>query len=181
MSGIRHIVRAEKFGWIMLLAGLLAACSHTAPQRPSQRMGETPKGDSTQLALMEMNQQLALAADKQLTRLAQEQTEPYALYVSNTWIHILDRGDEDSFSPIPGEEWTVHMRIYDLEEHLLEDSEAAYHIGKQELPLAVEANIEEWYHGTRARMLVPWYAAFGMKGTDRIPPYENVIIEIEIR
>jgi FKBP-type peptidyl-prolyl cis-trans isomerase len=30
-------------------------------------------------------------------------------------------------------------------------------------------------------MLVPWYAAYGIQGTDEIPPYENLIIEIDIK
>ena len=56
-----------------------------------------------------------------------------------------------------------------------------YRIGKKELPQAVEENIGELHHGAQARLLAPWYTAFGLRGTDRIPPYENVIIDIELR
>ena len=174
-------IKGKKLGWILLVAVLVAACSQTAPQRPSQRKGQAPQGDSTQLALLEMNQQLAAAADKQLTQLAQEQDEPYALYDSSTWAHIIDRGDETTRTPQTNEEWTVHMRVYDLSERLLVDSEASYHIGKHELPLSVETVITDLHHGARARLLAPWYASFGMQGTAQIPAYENVIIEIELR
>ena len=168
---------------IMIMAGvvLLAACNQVAPQRPTQRSGSAPQIDSAQLAVLELNQQLALAADKQLTQFAQAQEETYALYESNTWITVLSRGDEESACPAENEEWTVHMRVYDLEKNLLVDSEAAYRIGKNELPLAVEANISELHHGAEVRMIVPWYAAFGMQGTAQVPPYENVIIEMELR
>lgn len=181
MSSVQHIAKGKRIGWLLLATVLLAACSQPDPQRPSRRMGEEPKKDTVQLALLEMNQQLALAADKQLTQFAQAQDEAFALYDSNTWIHIYTPGDTSTPGPKNDEEWTVHMRVYDLEEHLLVDSEASYRIGKNELPQAVELNIGELHHGTKARLLVPWYGAFGMKGTAQVPPYENVIIDIEIR
>ena len=86
-------------------------------------MSETPQADSAQLALMELNRQLAAAADRQLAQIAQAQDVPYALYESNVWMTVLDRGDEEKGSPQPSEEWVVGMQIYDLSEHLLVDTE----------------------------------------------------------
>lgn len=160
---------------------LIPGCTPQSPQRPSQRKATAPQVDSTQLALLELNQQLAEAADKQLTLLAQKQDPPYALYEGNAWGILLDPGDTDGPSPKPNEEWTIHMRVLSLDQTVLLDSEGTYRIGKYELPQAIDANITEWHHGTRVRMLVPWYTAFGMQGKDRIPAYENVIIEIEIK
>ena len=85
----------KQYGWIWIIACLIAGCTNTAPQRPSQRKGEAPKADSTALALMELNQQMAQAADDQLHRLAQEQSEPYALYERGVWAYVIDRGDAE--------------------------------------------------------------------------------------
>lgn len=168
--------------WVLgLLVGLFAACGHQAPQRPSQRKSEAPKADSAQLALMAMNQQLALAADQQLAQIAQGQPQPYALYENKVWMTILDRGDETEPTPAADEQWTVAMRIYDLKERQLVDSEGSYRIGKCELPQGVDANIGELHRGGKARLYVPWYAAYGISGTEQIPPYENVIIDIELK
>ena len=165
-----------------LVAGiLLASCSPQAPQRPSQRKGESPKPDSASLALMELNRQLTIAADQQLAQLAQAQDVPYALYEAGAWMTVHEWGDTDSDSPKAGEEWTVRIRTYDLAGHLLLDSEAGYRIGMHELPQAVDENIVELHKGGRARLLAPWYSAYGIKGTEHIPPYENVIIEIELK
>lgn len=164
-----------------LVALLLVACGPQAPQRPSQRKGEAPKADSASLALLELNQQLALAADKQLTQFAQTREEPYALYEANTWMTILDPGDTTSPTPKTDEQWTVRMLTYTLDGQLLIDSEGTFRIGKQELPLAVDANIHELHRGAKARLIAPWYAAYGLQGTEYIPPYENVIIEIELK
>lgn len=167
--------------WLLGLAVLLAACTHQAPQRPSQRKSEAPQADSAQLALMALNQQLALAADQQLTQIVQAQEAPYALYDNNVWMTILDRGDEATPAPAEDEQWTVAMRIYDLNERLLVDSEGTYRIGKCELPQGVDAIIGELHRGAQARLYVPWYAAYGISGTEQIPPYENVIIDIELK
>jgi hypothetical protein len=160
---------------------LLCGCGGQGPQRPSQRKGETPQHDSTQLALLQLNKDLAESADKQLLQLVQTQDESYALYEGGAWITILDRGDTDSPTPQRGEEWVIHMQVYDLNGKRLKDSEGTYTIGKQELPIAIEFSIREWHRGCRIRMFVPWYSAFGMQGTNDIPPYENVMIELELK
>lgn len=166
--------------WIIGLALVLVGCAKTAPQRLSHRKGEEPKVDSTSLALLELNQQLAFAADRELAKFAQAQPESYALYDASTWIHILERA-ENGTEILYGETCTVHMRTYDLKGHLLLDSEGMYQLGKLELPLGVEANIHELRHGDKARLLTPWYAAYGQQGTAYVAPYENVIIEIEVK
>jgi hypothetical protein len=163
-----------------LAALLLIGCGHQAPQRPSQRKGQTPQADSTQMALMSMNQQLAETADGLLYRWAQEQTEPYALYERGTWALIRSAGDSDL--PIhAGDECTLHMQVYSLAGHKYCDVERTARVGKYELPPAIDENITEWHRGARIRMAAPWYAAYGIKGTADIPPYENVIIELDIR
>ena len=163
------------------MAVMFVGCGHQAPQTPSQRKGQGPQVDSAALALLQLNQQLAEAADRELTALAQEQDSAFALYEAGTWMRIMNKGDETTPTPQANEEWTIRMRVYDLKMQLLEDSEASYCIGKKELPQAVEENIGEMHHGAQARLLAPWYTAFGLRGTDRIPPYENVIIDIELR
>ena len=160
---------------------LLISCSHQPPQRPSQRKGETPQPDSTQLALLQLNKDLAESADKQLLQLVQTQDESYALYEGGAWVTVLDQGDTDSPTPRQGEKRVIHMKVYDLNGHLLQDSEGTYTIGKYELPVAVDLNIGEWHQGTRIKMFAPWYSAFGMQGTKEIPPYENVMIELELK
>lgn len=152
------------------------------PQTPSRWLGKEVKVDSTQLALLELNQRMVEAADNKLTQLAQTEEEPYALYEGNTWIYFLDRGEVNTPAPKEGDIWEVHMTVYSLEnKQLLVDILREYHIGKSELPPAIDHNISEFRKGCQARMLVPWYGAFGMQGTKDVPPYENVIIHIKIK
>ncbi len=168
--GLRVII------WILLL--LLVGCGRQSPQRPSQRKGERVQTDTAQLALMSLNQQLAESADEQLYRWVQTQTDSYALYEHGTWVTILDAGEGDI---LPGEECSVHMRVCSLTGKPFCDVEQTAHVGKYELPNAIDANITEWHHGASLKLAAPWYAAYGIQGTAQIPPYENVIIELDIR
>ena len=170
----------DKALWVICLVMLFAACGPQSPQRPSRRLGQSPDADSAQLALLEFNRQMAESADELLMHTAQEQEERYALYNSNVWVTFLDNGDTDRPMPQREEECIVSMRIYTLEGKLLSDTKGTYKIGKFELPPAIDVNITEWHYGCRVRMYAPWYSAFGMKGTEEVPPYENVIIELEL-
>lgn len=175
-------MRGYRLAVIGVLAMLVLACGRQAPQRPSQRMGAEVPVDSAELAIMDFNRQMAEAADKQLLQLTQVQGgETYALYYGNAWVRVLALGDEETPTPQEGEEWLLHMRVYDTQEHLLMDTEQTYRIGKYELPVAIDKNINEWHRGAKIRMYAPWYSAFGRQGTAEIPPYENVIIDLELK
>ena len=162
------------------MAVLLSACSNVQPQRPSQRKRAAAEVDTAQLVLLEMNRQLAEAADEQIQRMAREQSESYALYEHGVWAYVEDRGEADQ--PIQaGDELTLHMTVFSLAGKRYTDSELTVRAGKYELPAAIDDNITEWHHGAQVRLFAPWYAAYGMKGTEYIPPYENIIIELKIR
>lgn len=171
----------KEIGIVCLAALLTVSCTRQAPQRPSQRKGEVQAVDSAALALMELNQQLAFAADREVTKAAQLQGESFAVYEARTWMYISERGDTHSGTPKEGERWVIRMQVCNLDGLLLEDLEHSYCIHKGELPAAIEDNISELHHGAKARLIAPWYSAFGAQGTPHIPPYENVIIDIELK
>lgn len=174
-------MKSERYIVILAVLAVCVGCAQKGPQRPSQRMGQSPDPDSAALALLELNQQLAQAADEELYHIVQSLDEPYALYDSNVWMRIVDKGDEDSPTPRSGEYREVHMRVYNLDGKLLEDTDGTYRILRHELPPGVDVNLLDLHRGAKARMYAPWYAAYGLQGTAHIPPYENVIIDIELK
>lgn len=168
------------FVCLLLSAG---GCGGRGPQRPSQRSGTKPEADSAALALMEMNQRMAMAADEEVLRYVQgrEDAERFAqMPFSNAWIRIVERGDEQSASPQKDETWRLHIKTYSLHGQLLLDTEQEYVIGRNELPMCIEMNINEWHRGAKVVIATPWYAAYGMMGTEDVPAYENVLLEISI-
>ncbi|MBO4249664.1 MAG: FKBP-type peptidyl-prolyl cis-trans isomerase [Paludibacteraceae bacterium] len=166
---------------VAISAFVLCCCGKMGPQRPSQRKGEAPQADTMTLAMLELNKQLAFAADQELTELAQQMDEPFALYEANTWMAILDKGDIYGPFPSTNEYNLIHMRMYDLKGNLLLDSEGSYRICRHELPACMDMNIRHLHKGAKARLLAPWYQAYGLKGTENIPPYTNLIIDIELK
>ena len=169
----------RKIAAICLLTAMIAGCGGQSPQRPSTRKGESPKADSTTLALMTMNRQMSRSADEELYRIARTEGG-YSLYERGTWAKIIRPGDSNR-PVLHGEECTVQMQVTSLNGHLYTDSETTAHAGKYELPPAIDENITEWYHGESLSLIVPWYAAYGIQGTAEIPPYENVRIELTIK
>ena len=167
---------------IVLVCSLLVGCGGKGPQRPTYKSGQVPEEDSAAQALMEMNQRMAKEADQALLRYVEAQDEQFALMaISNAWMRIAEHGDSDSPSPKEDELWRMHVRTKDLRGRLLLDEEREYRIGRNELPICAEIHCNERHHGDHIILLAPWYAAYGMHGNDAVPPYTNVIIDIEIK
>ena len=165
-----------------LVAVVLLSCGGKGPQKPSRRLGQAAEPDTAQLALMEMNFRMVEEADKTIMAYALAQEDSYALYQAHSWLHFFSRGDESTPAPrLQKEEWQIHMVVYTLEGRMLLDTEQHFTFGKFTLPSCVELNREEFHHGTHARIIAPWYTAFGAQGTAEIPAFENVIIDLEIR
>jgi hypothetical protein len=174
-------MRGIQLALIGIVCAMAVGCGQPNPQRPSRRMGQ-PQVDTMALNLMKFNQRMREEADKTLQAKAQrDPNERYALYQWGAWIHVIEPGNEEAGKPELGKECELHMRIYSLDGHLYCDDQRTVTLAKYELPVAVEWNVAEWYHGAKLKMLVPWYSAYGIQGTDAIPPYENVMIELDIK
>ena len=166
--------------FLTVVTAVCVCCVRQAPQRPSTRHGQAPEVDSASLALIELNYRMAAGADRELASYVQTSGEPYALYDNNTWLLVTAKGEE-SIPLLGDEKHTMHLRLYDLQGRLLEDVQREYTIGRMELPLAVEGVLPELHPGATARLLAPWYAAFGTTGTATVPPYTNIMIDLEIQ
>lgn len=166
----------------MVIAMVMAtSCTHTAPQRPSQRNGQRAHAtDSTALALLQLNSRLADEADREIAQWVQQQGGHFAMNEVGAWVQRIDYHDEGP-CPQKDEEWTIAIQVYDMQDSLLLDSEQSYRIQHDELPLAVEVAIQELHHGDKARLASPWYAAYGIHGNEHVGAYKNVIIDIELR
>ena len=167
--------------WVIGLVVLLVSCTGQGPQRPSQRKSAVQQPDTTLVALMELNQRMAQAADEQLLHIVQSQDTAFALYERGTWAYILDPGDVTREAITPGAQCTIHMRVYALNGKLYWDTQQTAQAGKYVFIPAIDENITEWHYGARIVLYAPWYAAFGITGKDAIPPYENVRIELVIK
>ena len=165
-----------------LICLILTACGgHQSPQRPSQWLGKSPEPDSVQLRLMELNQQMAAEADKELLHYVQTHEEAYALYLGNVWVHIWESGNDELTPYNYGQSCPLHLRIYSMDgKTLLADMRRSFQLGSNDTPYGVTEVVRELYPGARARLLAPWYSAYGIQGNGYVEPYQNVIIDLTI-
>ena len=165
---------------VFVIALALTACT-IAPQRPSQRSDETPVPDSALMMQVEAHRMLAQAADAQLVEYIRLHPGHWFAQEDGSW--VLDPNPD----PFPhrareiGEQSVaLHMVVKDLQGNLLLDEQKEYRLGHCELPEAVENTLHSTLSTLNLIILAPYYVAFGSQGTDAIPPYTNVIIEIEL-
>lgn len=158
---------------LILVALVSAGCRKTQPQIPSYKSGRAVVADSALLQALEMNRRLAEEADRQLSRYA---AEGYAMTESGYWA----KGLRDTGNRLQeGENVEVHLRVLALDSSLIEDMRSTLTIGKEQLPEAATDALRQMARGEKVSLAVPWYLAFGSTGTDHVPPYTNVLIEIE--
>lgn len=161
---------------------LFAACGGKGPQRPSRWIGREAEPDSTVLNLLELNRRMATAADQELLSYVRSHEGNYALYNGGVWVRTIEQGNEELKPYGFGHRCRLHLRVYMLNEQrtLLSDVDQTFKLGEAYLPLAVTDVVREKHPGARVEMLVPWYSAYGLRGNENIPPYQNVIIDLTI-
>lgn len=166
---------------IAVLSIAMSSCGRTKPQTPSQRNGERTgaKADTTLLALMNVNLRMAGAADKEVLRFIEAQTETYAQMDCGCWMRSVVR-HEDTPTPETDEQWTLALKVRNLKGEMLLDEITTQRIGHEETPTAVTEALHELHHGDSVVLVSPWYTAYGIHGNKSVPGYSNVIIELSI-
>ena len=158
----------------------LSACT-ISPQRPSQRSGQTAEPDSATLAMVELHQQLADAADRELSAYRREHPGRWFEQGDGSWCQPDTIPLNYAYSPSR----PIAMRIItrDIKGKMLSDVQGYFEIGKCQLPPAVENFITTNFPQSTVNfiMLAPYYVAYGSQGTDAVPPLTNVIMEIDIQ
>ena len=171
-----HSAKHLLIGLCILAIGTLTACHKTQPQNPSYRSGKTTsETDSSLLQAIETNQHLAEEADRALSTFV---SEGYAQQELGYWtkgMYAVDR-------PLQaGEQATVSLQVYSLGGELLLETTEQVTVGKTQMIQAVEDALLQMERPQTVSLLVPWYLAYGTTGTDRVPPYTNVRIELSVQ
>ncbi len=158
----------------MAICSMLMACGKTQPQRPTFK-NRPQAADSTVVALVEVNQRMAADADSRLARYA---TEDYALQEDGYWVsglHDIETGFSDSTQVC------VRMQVYDTEGNLYEDRHETFCVGKTGDMRVLDPVLRQLHRGDSVSILAPWYMAYGSLGSQVVPPYTNVRIELRVK
>ena len=163
------------------LACVMGACRKTQPQRPTHK-GEVHAQDSVLIRLAMLNERMAGEADKQIQRYVKENDiRAYQMDCGAWKMQTRSRYQGDTIVPKKGEVWSIECYVYSLQDSLLEVKEQEFRYLVDPMPSAIQEAMEEMHHGDTARLICPWYTAFGPAGTMVIQPYYNCIIDINIQ
>lgn len=167
----------RKYLWILCCL-IVSACTGTAPQSPSQRTSDNHDDeDSAVVAFMQLNMQMAQAADRDVAEYVRHNWNEYVAEDMGYWRkkgirHISER------QPQEGEHWSVRTITSRFDGVHIEDRQEIYTIGQSDAPMAVKDAIMQMYKSDTVFLAVPWYVGYGAHGKGKIGAYENVLITV---
>jgi hypothetical protein len=79
-----------------------------------------------------------------------------------------------------GEQVSLHIQIYELNDSLVADVWESFQIGQAGLPIAILRSLKMMRHGEQMQIVTPWHTAYGVEGTSLIKPYSNLKIVMSV-
>jgi hypothetical protein len=164
--------------WILLFVVTLLIACQPQPQK-AKHLSEEKELDSTMLAQLELNANLAAAADKECSAFVQADSIEYTMDDFGFWYtKTITSNTTDTIQR--GEEVIVHIQINKLGGTLISDAKLTHIVGNGDLPTAITRSLKMMHYGEQMRIVTPWYTAYGVEGTKLIKPYSNLLIIITI-
>ena len=173
MPRIFHIV----LPLTMLLISLAFAACQPTPQRVTHLHQELPV-DSALLAQMQFNTRMATEADKACLAIVEADTLQYTLDDFGFWYTKTISLPSDTLQK--GQEVNAHIQITEINSNLMIDTKMPIVVGSGDLPTAINRALKIMCMGEQMRIITPWYAAYGIEGTNTIKPDSNLIILLTI-
>ena len=159
--------------FVIALLIVTSACSRVQPQGAANKQ----EADSVAIALMQMNLQLAMDADKALTDFVKTSDLPYVLDLSNFWYYRQ--------TVTEGREVKEGMRVeYSAEVRnlatgaLIEEVTEEVTVGKRATLRAIDICLGMMREGETYLLLAPYYNAYGRDGNEWVEPLTNVTIKL---
>lgn len=162
---------------LVFISGLIG-CS-TGNKNQGQVKAKT-EVDSAMMAQMQKNVRLADMADKECGAKVEESDRRYAMDIIGFW-YSKTVHNEQGDSLHMGDEVEIHMQVKNLDGKLLLDSKHPIVIGEDEEVMAVKGALRMMQAGEEMQIITPWYAAYGMHGTEIIAPYSNLEIILTVK
>jgi len=111
------------------------------------------------------------------SRLIPYVTEDYALQEEGYWVSGLkdvETGFRDSVQVC------ARWRVYDTDGRLYEDRHETLTVGRTSEMRVLDPVLRQMHPGDSVSILAPWYMAYGSLGSQVVPPYTNVRIELVV-
>lgn len=169
-----------KSNFLILLSILLSvifsvSCKKQSAQLPSNKVIAV---DSTQLKLLDYNKEIIQQEDSAIIAFLAGQSEHYTRTNSGIWYTLIKESDNKLSA---NSSVTFTYKAFDVEGNLImQEENKSIRFGKKEVVPGLEEGLKIIAKGDVARIIVPWYLAYGAQGYDNVKPYTTLIYDVKI-
>lgn len=160
--------------FFLLLLCLLSSCHRVKPQAAANKVQDI---DSVAIGMTLVNMRLAEDADRQCTDYIQQADTTFTLDEFGYWYTLTKRTEGREIKK--DDRVSVVFQTYRLTGELIEDSEKTITVGRREVLVAIDDLLASLHEGEEARIVAPYYTAYGKDGKDGVEPLVNCIIYLQ--
>ena len=155
---------------------MLLSCNRQKPQLPSNKGSET---DTSTVSLLTINRNLAKKEDVCLKQYVFHTDKSFKRNELGFWYKIEHAGKGSGIKD--STTCKISFRISTLNGKELQNEMKQVAIGKKQVATGLEEGLKLMNKGDSATFIIPWYLAYGMKGSEPlIPPYTSLIYKIKV-
>lgn len=145
--------------------------------KTTKHVSNSVEVDSAMVAQIRFNMHMAEIADQACIAAVKKEPRDYVMDEVGFWYaKTISKGGNNLLQQ--GQEIILHIQIYQTDGAPLLDKKFNTTVGTDELPLAISRSLNRMRMGEQMQVITPWYAAYGIEGTNIIKPYNNLQITI---
>lgn len=158
--------------FLILIAAI--GCTRQAPQLPANKQSGI---DSLTLAVQTANQRLIAGEDSLLSAYIHQHDLDFTMTSTGLWYKF--ETQNIGKKPQELEACKLWYRISLLSDSLLLEKTETILIGKKQIINGIEEAVLLMHQGDEAHLIIPWYLAYGMKGSETVPPYTSIKVHVK--
>jgi len=161
---------------LLFICLLILSCKRQKPQLPANKGSLT---DTSIVSLLTINQNLAKKEDVYIKRIALQKGKTFKRNELGFWYEIDHKGNGTEIKD--STVCKISYTLSTLNGKELQNDIKQVAIGKKQVATGLEEGLKLMKKGDSATFIIPWYLAYGMKGSEpSIPPYTSLIYKIKV-
>ncbi|MFM2292672.1 MAG: hypothetical protein RIS29_2485 [Bacteroidota bacterium] len=160
----------------IIIAGLVA-CGKQAPQLPANKF--VPDNSKAE-TLLTINESLIQREDSLLEIYVKKSGKPFSKHELGFWYLIDKKGTGKKV--IKDVDCNIRYQLSLISGEEVDNGIQTLKPGKKESTNGLEEFLQILHHGDSATVILPWYLAYGMQGSQSppVPSYTSVIYSVEV-
>lgn len=160
----------------MLFLAPTTSCRKPSPQLPSNKTAETEEQLPT---LTDVNRLIAAREDSLLLQRVERMDSLFQKSQSGFWYRINKRSDGQII--VDKIQVKLAYQVFSLDDEAMTGlKQELIEVGKKQVPKGLEEGLKLMRKGENATLVLPWYLAYGVKGSAEVPSYTSVILRVHV-